>query len=123
MCQKILILDDDTNLLETLSILLEDNGYEVKALSSGEKVIEAINEFNPGLVLMDVMLAGFDGLMICREIKKQEGMQSLPIILISGHYDVKRALSQQGAPDDFLGKPFDLDILLTKIKQQLDKAL
>ncbi|BAU53523.1 response regulator [Mucilaginibacter gotjawali] len=123
MCQKILILDDDTSLLETLAILLEDNGYEVKALSSGEKVIESINEFNPGLVLMDVMLAGLDGLTICRTIKNHDGMRDLPVILISGHYDLERALSHQGAPNDFLAKPFDLDVLLTKIKQQLDKAI
>jgi len=119
MCQKILILDDDTNLLETLSILLVDNGYEVKALSDGGKVIEAINEFNPGLVLMDVMLADLDGLRICRDIKQRAGMQNLPVILISGHYDLERALSQQGAPNDFLAKPFDLDVLLAKIKKQL----
>jgi DNA-binding response OmpR family regulator len=119
MCQKILILDDDTNLLETLSILLMDNGYEVKGLSSGEKVIEAINEFNPGLVLMDVMLADLDGLRVCREIKQQEGMQNLPVILISGHYDLEKALYHDGAPNDFLAKPFDLDLLLEKIKKQL----
>jgi DNA-binding response OmpR family regulator len=119
MSQKILILDDDTNLLETISILLIDNGYEVKALSSGEHIIETIHMFNPDLILMDVMLAGMDGLLICRDIKQQPGMLNLPVILISGHYDFKSSLLRPGGPNDFLVKPFDLDILLGKIEKQL----
>jgi len=119
MCQKILILDDDTNLLETLTILLDDNGYEVKSLSSGEKALQTIHEFNPDLVLMDVMLGDMDGVLICRDIKKQPGMLSLPVILISGHFDLEKLLDQPGAPNDFLAKPFDIDVLLGKIKNQL----
>ncbi len=119
MYKKILIIDDDVNLLETLSILMVDNGYEVEALSSGEKVIETINKFDPDLVIMDVMLAGRNGVLICRDIKQTPGMLNLPVILISGIYDPEKFKNHPGAPNDFLAKPFDLDVLLGKVEKQL----
>jgi len=119
MNQRILILDDDPDLLQVLSILLVDSGYEIMALSSGEKVFENIKSFHPDLVLMDVMLAGMDGRVICRSIKEKPDTLSLPVILISASADPAQSLRQQGAPNDYLAKPFDLNFLLEKIKRQL----
>ncbi|MBB6107602.1 Response regulator receiver domain-containing protein [Mucilaginibacter lappiensis] len=119
MDKKILILDDNADILDMLSILLIDSGYQVHALSSGEKVFEIIKKFHPDLVLMDVMLANMDGRVICREIKTNTETDSIPVILISGTHDLAKSLNQQGAPNDFIAKPFDIQNLLAKIERQL----
>ncbi len=116
MSQKILILDDDTDLLSVLSMLLEDSGYEIMALSSGKAIFETIRLFNPDLVLMDVMLAEMDGRVICRDIKERNETKNLPVILISGSHDLAQTLHQRGAPNDFLAKPFDIHFLLNKVE-------
>jgi len=119
MDKKILILDDDDDILEILSLLLTDNGYETQTLSRGELVFDAIREFHPDLLLMDVMLAGIDGRVICKHIKHTEETNRLPIILISGTHDLASSLQENGAPNDFVAKPFDMDYLMQKIKNQL----
>lgn len=120
MSQRILILDDDTDLLELMSMLLCDNGYETLTLSSGEKIFEAIQLFRPDLVLMDVMLAGLDGRVICSKIKREASLLGLRIILISGSHNLSDSLQQKGAPNDYLAKPFDMNFLLNKVQTQLN---
>jgi DNA-binding response OmpR family regulator len=120
MSKKILVLDDDEDILDILSFILKDSGYEIQTLTNGESVFEAIRQFNPDLVLMDVMLAGLDGRVICNRIKSNDSTHDLPVILISGTHDLAKSLRQQGAPNDFVAKPFDIDFLLGKIKGQLN---
>jgi DNA-binding response OmpR family regulator len=120
MNKKILVLDDDEDILDILSFILKDSGYEIQTLDNGEKVFDAIRKFKPDLVLMDVMLAGMDGRVICKRIKDTESTHDLPVILISGTHDLARSLDQQGAPNDFVAKPFDVDFLLERIKNQLN---
>jgi DNA-binding response OmpR family regulator len=119
MPKKILILDDDKDILEVLSIILSESGYEIEALSSGETIFEAIKEFHPDLVLMDIMLQGMDGRIICKNIKNHPPTQKLPVILISASHNVSKLLLEQGAPNDFIAKPFELSSLLEKIKGHL----
>jgi len=119
MSKKILILDDDNDILEILSLLLIDSGYQIKTLSCGETVFEEIKNFQPDLILMDVMLAGMDGRSICRDIKENDLTSFLPVILISGTHDLAQSLNLPGAPNDFVAKPFDIYYLLNKIEQQL----
>lgn len=119
MKQKILVLDDDADILEVISYILEDKGYEVVTLSGGEEIFQTIRQFHPDLVLMDVMLGSMDGRMICHELKDHSDTQALPVILISASHDLARSLSQEGAPNDFIAKPFDVDHLITKVEQQL----
>jgi DNA-binding response OmpR family regulator len=119
MSKKILILDDDDDILEILSFLLSENGYEIKTLSCGDTVFDDIKDFRPDLILMDVMLAGLDGRSICRNIKENHLTSFLPVILISATHDLAYSLNQSGGPNDFISKPFDLDDLLAKIKSQL----
>jgi DNA-binding response OmpR family regulator len=122
MREKILILDDDNDILEILSLILVESGYQVKTLSSGESVFENIAAFQPDLVLMDVMLAGMDGRNICRNIKENILTSLLPVILISGTHDLANSLHLVGAPNAFVAKPFDIDYLLHKIELQFSAA-
>jgi len=119
MRKKILVLDDDNDILEILTLLLEETGYEVKTLNCGDNVFDDIKEFQPDLILMDVMLAGMDGRSICKDIKDNHLTSFLPVILVSGTHDLAKSLHLPGAPNDFVAKPFDIDFLLSKIEKQL----
>ncbi len=119
MKQKILVLDDDEDILDVISYILIDKGYEVETLSGGEEIFQAIGHFHPDLVLMDVMLGSMDGRMICKELKHQTETSSLPVILISASHDLAQSLRQDGAPNDFIAKPFDIDYLIQKVERQL----
>jgi DNA-binding response OmpR family regulator len=116
---KILVLDDNNDLLEILTMLLTDFGYEVKPLSSGEMIFEEIKEFQPNLLIMDVMLAEMNGIDICKEIKENIHTALLPVILMSGSHDLTKIMEHPVAPEDFLAKPFDIDILLSKIEEHI----
>lgn len=118
MGKRILVLDDDADLLELMEILLESSGYETRILISGEALFMNIDSFNPDLILMDVMLAGLDGRILCRNIKFNLEYQ-MPVILISGTHNLSQVMLEEGAPNDFIAKPFDLDVLLQKIDLQL----
>jgi DNA-binding response OmpR family regulator len=119
MGKRILVLDDDQDILEVVSFLLTDRGFEVHTLLTGDEIFSIINQFNPDLVLMDVMLANLDGRVICRNLKEDENTHHIPVILISGTHDLAYSLNQKGAPNDFIPKPFDIDFLLNKVKEQL----
>jgi DNA-binding response OmpR family regulator len=119
MSKKILILDDDDDILEILAMLLSDHGYDVKTKNSGTTALEDIAVFQPDLILMDVMLGEIDGRAICKNIKENQATRFLPVILISGTHDLAALLDVPGAPDDFVAKPFDMGYLLGRIAKQL----
>jgi DNA-binding response OmpR family regulator len=119
MNKKILILDDDADVLDMLSYFLSESGYEVDTLLSGEKVFEAIANFRPDLMLMDVILTNMDGRDMRARLKSKPATKSLPVILISVTNDVFELYSPKGAPCDFLIKPFDMETLLKKVELQL----
>ena len=114
--KKILVVDDDPDILDALRFMLEDSGYEVKTTEKGEYA-ENLHDTNGGLpdvIILDVLLSGKDGRLICQKLKSQEETKRIPIIMISAHPNAKYSVSAVGA-DDFLAKPFDMDELLAKI--------
>lgn len=114
--KKILVVDDDPDILDALRFMLEDSGYEVKTTEKGEYA-ENLRDTNGGLpdvIILDVLLSGKDGRLICQKLKSQEDTRHIPIIMISAHPNAKQSVSAVGA-DDFMAKPFDMDELLTKI--------
>ncbi|WP_345949287.1 response regulator [Mucilaginibacter sp. PAMB04274] len=119
MKQKILVLDDDADILAIISYILTDKGFDVATLSGGEEIGKVIRQFNPDLVLMDVMLGSMDGRMICKDLKHQPETSSLPVILISASHDLAQSLREDGAPNDFIAKPFDIDKLVKTVEEQL----
>ena len=115
--KKILVVDDDVSILDTLEMVLTYYGYDVAKVSRGDKVFEQINQYHPDLILMDIMLAGMDGRVICSAIKSE--MEYMPVILISATESGATCLNRDGAPDDFVQKPFDVDTLIERIEHQL----
>lgn len=115
--KNILIADDDAAILDSLTLILEDSGYEVRATSDGAIVRELDREL-PDLLLLDIWLSGWNGSEICRALKQQQRTRHLPILLFSANKEIK-AMAQEVGADDFITKPFDLDELLAKIEQYL----
>lgn len=111
--KKILVADDDPAILEVLTFMLEDAGYDIKTTVSGQTEKMA-QEFLPHLILLDIWMAGSDGRTICKSLKRQKLTRHIPIIMISANKDTKKIAKEAGA-DDFMAKPFEMDDLLTKV--------
>ena len=119
--KKILVVDDDDDVLETIQLILEIGGYDVEPLNDAELVFERIHEFEPDLILLDVVLGKIDGRVICSQIKCHVDTNRIPILMMSGLYDLKEVQNMECAPDDFMSKPFKMDVLLEKIEKLLNK--
>jgi DNA-binding response OmpR family regulator len=118
--RRILAVDDDSDILEVLQFILEDSGYEVDTLSDGNNLMEKIREKMPDLILLDIMLGNTDGRELCKAVKKEDSTHKIPVIMISASHNVSSTINQEGAPNDFIAKPFDISNLLSKIKNQLN---
>lgn len=120
MCtKKILIVDDNELIVEVMSYILSNSGYEVSSLNTGEGVIAAVSRTQPDLVILDDTLPYMRGTEICSILKLNQSTHNTPVIICSGNEDAERALLQNGAADDFLLKPFDMNLLLNKVEHQL----
>jgi DNA-binding response OmpR family regulator len=119
MTKKILIVDDNDLIVEVMSYILANCGYDVSSLSSGGKVISEVNTARPDLIILDAMLPDMDGRDICKILKLNKSTHNLPVIMCSAYDEIINSLNQTGAPDDFLSKPFDMTTLLNKVEHQL----
>ena len=116
--KKILVVDDEPDILEFLEVILEDEGYRVAVANKGEYLEKLDNGNLPDLILLDVLLSGQDGREIVKRLKGQERTKDIPVIMFSAHPSAERTARKAGA-EDFLAKPFDVDILLAKIAKYL----
>jgi DNA-binding response OmpR family regulator len=116
--QRILVVDDEQDILEFLQAILEEEGYEVTTSDKGDYLEHIPLGRRPHLLLVDVLLSGKDGREIVKLLKNKEETKTIPIILFSAHASAEHTARQAGA-DDFLSKPFDLDILLAKVAHHL----
>jgi CheY-like chemotaxis protein len=119
MQKKILIVDDNMLMIEVMSYILINNGYEVVAASGSTEVFDYIRANHPDLVILDAILPGMNGREICQLIKLNKTTRNLPVIMCSGDETIGEALKQNGAPDDILQKPFDINNLIEKVEYQL----
>jgi CheY-like chemotaxis protein len=119
---RILVIDDDPDIRTVLEHLLKKNGYETETASQKDEAFQKISIFKPSLILMDVLLSGQDGRSICRELKDNPLTRDISIIMCSAHPSAGSKLSEYGA-DDFIGKPFNKEILLQKVEQHLRTIL
>jgi len=119
MSKNILIVDDDSEMVELICLILMEEGYNVWTLTSGEMIEKTMDTFKPDLILMDVILADLDGRELCKNLKESAETHHIPIILISGLDELDVDKDANGGPDDFIPKPFDVDSLLQKVGNQL----
>jgi DNA-binding response OmpR family regulator len=118
MKKKILVVDDEPDILEFLKEILEEEGYTVATTDKGEYVEELHNGGLPQLILLDMLLSGKDGREIVKHLKRQEETKHIPVIMFSAHPSAEPAARAAGA-DNFLAKPFEIDELLALITQHI----
>ena len=118
---RILVVEDEDNLRELVRCRLEANGYEVAVAEDGYKALAGVRDFNPDLVILDLMLPKMDGYSVCRMLKSGGNEQTVPIILFTARSsdDDRRHGLDMGA-DAYVSKPFDPPVLLGKIRELLD---
>ena len=115
--QKILIVDDDTNIAELISLYLTKEFYQVQIVEDGEQALQVFDTFQPNLVLLDLMLPGMDGYQVCRELRSRS---NTPIIMLSAKGEVfDKVLGLELGADDYMIKPFDSKELVARVKAVL----
>ena len=115
--QKILIVDDDENIAELISLYLTKECFETKIVYDGESALDALPSFKPNLILLDLMLPGIDGYQVCREIRKNN---NTPIIMLSAKGETfDKVLGLELGADDYMIKPFETKELVARVKAVL----
>jgi DNA-binding response OmpR family regulator len=116
--KKILLIDDDPDVITVLQLLLKKKGYEVATASREEEAYNQVKLFEPDLIVLDVLLSGVDGRTICKKLKNTSASKHIPIIMFSAHPGAQKNMEEFGA-DDFISKPFESNKLLERIEAQL----
>ena len=112
--QKILIVDDDENIAELVSLYLAKECFDTMMVHDGERALIAFDTYKPNLVLLDLMLPGIDGYQVCREIRTRS---NTPIIMLSAKGEVfDKVLGLELGADDYIMKPFDAKELVARVK-------
>ena len=110
--QKILIVDDDVNIAELISLYLNKECYDTQIAYDGEEALETFESFAPNLVLLDLMLPGMDGYQVCRELRSKS---QVPIIMLSAKGETfDKVLGLELGADDYMIKPFDTKELVAR---------
>ncbi|MCI9137755.1 MAG: response regulator transcription factor [Lachnospiraceae bacterium] len=115
--QKILIVDDDVNIAELISLYLAKECYDTHMVHDGEEALAAYEQYHPNLILLDLMLPGIDGYQVCREIRSKS---NIPIIMLSAKGEIfDKVLGLELGADDYIIKPFDSKELVARVKAVL----
>lgn len=115
--QKILIVDDDTNIAELISLYLTKECFDTLIVNDGEEALKQFQTYAPNLILLDLMLPGIDGYSVCRELRKTS---TVPIIMLSAKGEIfDKVLGLELGADDYIIKPFDSKELVARVKAVL----
>ena len=112
--KKILVVDDNRDILEIVEIILKNDGYGVKTLLDGNDTYQAVDSYKPDVILLDVCLGSSDGREICKKLKNANLTKHIPVIMFSANVK-SDDVSKECKANDFIAKPFDIQNLLTKV--------
>ena len=127
MARKILIVDDDSDLVEAVTMILKSKKFEVVAAYDGKEGIEKVKTERPDLLVLDVMMPEKDGYTVCRELKSDPKWSHIPILLltaVASHVPTTRFTQQMGMEteaDDYIDKPVEPEVLVKRIETLLSK--
>jgi DNA-binding response OmpR family regulator len=120
MSEKILVVDDEISLQETLAYNLEKQGYAVKTTGDGSEVLDMAREWQPDLIILDVMLPGLDGFEVCRILRQE---MSTPVLMLTARDDeIDRVVGLEVGADDYLVKPFSMRELIARVKAMIRRV-
>lgn len=120
MSEKILVVDDEISLQETLTYNLKKQGYEVFTTGEGTEALKLAREMEPDLIILDIMLPGLDGFEICRILRKE---MTTPVLMLTARDDeIDRVVGLEVGADDYLAKPFSMRELIARVKALLRRV-
>jgi DNA-binding response OmpR family regulator len=120
MVEKILIVEDEISLQETLAYNLKKQGYEVVIAGDGPSALEMVRSSKPDLILLDIMLPGMDGFEVCRKLRSEV---STPVLMLTARDDeIDRVVGLEVGADDYLTKPFSMRELIARVKAMLRRV-
>ena len=121
MGKKILIVEDEPNIVVPLQFIMKENGYDVTVAFSGEEAVSAIEESVPDLILLDIMLPGMDGYELCQMIRQKTDWKDIRIIFLTAlgrEADMAKGMALEA--DAYITKPFSNKEVVTKVKELVD---
>lgn len=118
---KVLVVDDDVDLLASVKLSLQMHGFDVLALGTANGIYNEIRCFKPHVILLDIMICENDGRIVCQKIKTESYYRNVPVILYSSYTDLLKAYMLYRA-DAYVEKPFDIDFLVNKINSVLNNS-
>ena len=118
--KRILVVDDEVDLVETVRFSLELEGYDVLVAYNGEEALNQARKENPDLILLDLMLPKLDGYKVCRLLKFDERYKHIPILMLTAKIQEKdKATGMETGANEYITKPFEMDELMKKVKNYL----
>lgn len=123
MAKKILIADDEPNIVISLEFLMQRNGFEVKTAGDGEAALRLVTEFRPDLILLDIMLPLKSGYEVCQKIRENPDVSGMKVVMITAKgRDIEVAKGLALGADAYITKPFSTQDLLDQVKRLLSEA-
>ncbi|HCU58073.1 MAG TPA: DNA-binding response regulator, partial [Anaerolineaceae bacterium] len=120
MPEKILVVDDEISLQETVAYNLKKQGYDVQTTGDGAEALELARELQPDLIILDVMLPGLDGFEICRILRRE---MTTPVLMLTARDDeIDRVVGLEVGADDYMAKPFSMRELIARVKAMLRRV-
>lgn len=120
MKKRILVVENDKDIRDVISIILTEEGYLVNTFGTEKEIFNHIRNFNPDIILLDIIQPTKEGTQLCREIKEAEGTRHIPVIVLSTH--LKIAAVKDICADEVLAKPFDIPQLIKVIEGELTEG-
>ncbi|RDC57846.1 DNA-binding response regulator [Pedobacter chinensis] len=119
--KNILVIEDNHAILDVITLILESEAFNVAGLNKGADFIDHVQEFNPDVIIMDIMLPDIDGRVLLKELKETPSTSHIPVLMISARYNSTNYTLDGISADDFMAKPFNIDELMDKIYALLKK--
>jgi len=121
MSRNVLVVDDEPNIVISITFLMKQKGYEVRTASNGEEALQALNEKVPDLILLDVMMPKPDGYEVCQIIRATAKWKDIPVIMLTAKgREVEREKGFAMGADDYITKPFSTQELVAKVQAILE---
>jgi len=120
--KNILVIEDNHAILDVITLILESEAFNVDGLNKGADFINHVQDFQPDVIIMDIMLPDIDGRVLLKELKANDKTNHIPVLMISARYNATNYMLDDVAADDFMAKPFNIDELMDKIYALLKSA-
>lgn len=119
--KKVLIVDDEEDIVESLKFVLEQAGFECHCAYNGEEGLNLAREVLPDLIILDVMMPKINGFKICRLLKYDNKYKNIPILMVTARsQNEDKLIGEETGVDEYITKPFELDTIVEKVKGYLD---